>query len=45
MFFWHKFSDEEVCSPDFVKNVTETCRTLKPFLDFLNVVFFEDVEK
>jgi uncharacterized protein (TIGR02453 family) len=45
MFFWHKFTDEEVCSPDFVKKVTETCRTLKPFLDFLNVVFFEDVEK
>ncbi|MCU0470185.1 MAG: DUF2461 domain-containing protein [Arcicella sp.] len=44
LFFWHKFSNEEVCSPDFVKNVTETCRTLKPFLDFLNHVFFENHE-
>jgi uncharacterized protein (TIGR02453 family) len=44
LFFWHKFSNEEVCSPDFIKNVTETCRTLKPFLDFLNHVFFENHE-
>lgn len=44
MFFWHKFTDEQVCSPDFVKNVTEVCRTLKPFLDFLNYVFFEQQE-
>jgi uncharacterized protein (TIGR02453 family) len=44
IFYWHKFTKEEVCSPDFVKNVTEVCRTLKPFLDFLNYVFFEHQE-
>ncbi len=44
MFFWHKFTDEQVCSPDFVKIVTEVCRKLKPFLDFLNYVFFEHQE-
>ncbi|MEA5458508.1 DUF2461 domain-containing protein [Arcicella sp. LKC2W] len=44
IFYWHKFTKEEVCSPDFVKNVTEVCRTLKPYLDFLNYVFFENQE-
>jgi uncharacterized protein (TIGR02453 family) len=44
MFFWHKFTDEEVCSPNFVNKVTETARTLKPFLDFLNYLFFENQE-
>lgn len=41
MFYWHKFTTEEVQSPDFVKNITEVCRTMKPFLDFLNYVFFD----
>ena len=44
LFYWHKFTLEEVKSPDFVKNVTEVCKTLKPFLDFLNYVFFEHHE-
>jgi uncharacterized protein (TIGR02453 family) len=44
MFYWHKFTLEEVKSPDFVKNVTEVCKTLKPFLDFLNYVFFDHHE-
>ncbi len=44
MFYWHKFTINEVKSPDFVKNVTEVCRTLKPFLDFLNYIFFEHHE-
>lgn len=44
MFFTHKFTKEEVCSPDFVKKVTETARTLKPFLDYLNSLFFEHQE-
>jgi uncharacterized protein (TIGR02453 family) len=44
LFFWHKFTDEEVCAPDFAEKVTEVCRTLKPFLDFLNYVFFDHQE-
>ena len=44
MFYWHKFTVEEVKSPNFVKNVTEVCKTLKPFLDFLSYVFFEHHE-
>jgi uncharacterized protein (TIGR02453 family) len=44
MFYWHKFTVEEVKSPDFVKSVTECCKTLKPFLDFLNYVFLEHQE-
>jgi uncharacterized protein (TIGR02453 family) len=44
MFFWHKFTDDEVFSPDFVNKVTESARMLKPFLDFLNYLFFENQE-
>lgn len=44
MFFLHKFTKEEVCSPDFVNKVTETARTLKPFLDYLNAIFFDHQE-
>jgi uncharacterized protein (TIGR02453 family) len=44
MFFWHKFNNEDVFSTDFVSNVTGTARTLKPFLDYLNAIFFEHQE-
>ncbi len=41
MFFIKKYTDNEVLSVDFVKNATNDCRTLKPFLDFLNLTFEE----
>ena len=44
MFFWHKFTKEQVCSPEFIITITETARILKPFLDYLNVLFFEHQE-
>lgn len=33
----HKLSDEDVRAKDFIQNLTEKCRAMKPFLDFLNV--------
>ncbi|MFC0182671.1 TIGR02453 family protein [Pseudarcicella hirudinis] len=44
LFFWHKFTDEEIIAADFVENVTNCCRELKPFLDFLNYIFFDENE-
>ena len=44
VFVTHNFTKEEVCSPDFLKNVTETAKTLKPFLDYFNVLFFDHQE-
>lgn len=44
MFFMHKFTKEEVCASDFVRKVTETAKALKPFLDYLNTIFFEHQE-
>jgi hypothetical protein len=44
LFFLHKFTNEEVCSPNFVSKVTETAYTLKPFLDYLNGIFFDHQE-
>jgi uncharacterized protein (TIGR02453 family) len=41
LFFWHKFTDAEVLAPDFPERVTACCRTLKPFLDFMNAALLE----
>lgn len=41
-FFMHPFSDAEVTSPDFLAKVVEGCRILKPLLDFLNYILFEE---
>jgi len=41
LFFLLKFSDEEVLSRDFSERVSSQCRTLKPFLDFLNATILE----
>jgi uncharacterized protein (TIGR02453 family) len=42
LFFLHRFRDEEVVAPDFSARVTEACGVLKPYLDFLNFIFFEE---
>lgn len=41
LFFWKKYTDQELCSPDFTKQLIADAKVLKPFLDFLNAVFFE----
>ena len=41
LFFWKKYSDKEVCSPGFTQQLISDAKVLKPFLDFLNAVFFE----
>lgn len=33
---WHEFSDKDVLSKNFLKNVTTAAKTMKPLLDFLN---------
>lgn len=42
LFFMHRYTDNEVVSPDFVDNVVNGCRLLKPYCDFLNYLFFEE---
>lgn len=39
LFYWKNFSDEALCSPAFVGDLMRASRTLKPFLDFLNMTF------
>ena len=41
LFFWKKYTDKELCSPGFTKQLISDAKVLKPFLDFLNAVFFE----
>jgi uncharacterized protein (TIGR02453 family) len=45
LFFMHKFTDAEVVSPDFVENIRNGYRLIKPYCDFLNTVFFDEVEE
>ena len=33
---WHQYSDKDVLSKDFLKELTVAGKTMKPFLDFLN---------
>ena len=33
---WHEFSDKDVLSNNFLKNLTATAKAMKPLLDFLN---------
>lgn len=42
MFFWKKFSNEEVKSPGFKDTVINQVKTLKPFVDYLNELFYGD---
>jgi uncharacterized protein (TIGR02453 family) len=41
LFFWHKFTDKEVTSSEFIPHLMESAKLLKPFLDYLNAAFFD----
>lgn len=40
-FFQHFFSDEAVMAADFTERVASVCRELKPYLDYLKLIFRE----
>ncbi|SDM27986.1 DUF2461 domain-containing protein [Siphonobacter aquaeclarae] len=41
LFFYRKYTDKEVTSPEFAEKIEHSCRILKPYLDFLNLIFEE----
>lgn len=43
LFFYHKFTDKEVIAKDFAQQVIEGCVILKPYLDYLNELFYDNV--
>lgn len=43
LFFYHKFTDKEVIAKDFAQQVVEGCVILKPYLDYLNELFYDNV--
>ncbi|MCA0231151.1 MAG: DUF2461 domain-containing protein [Bacteroidetes bacterium] len=45
LFFMHKYTDAEVTSPNFAKEIVNGCRLIKPYCDFLNYLFFEEEEE
>ncbi len=40
LFFFRNYSDKEVCSPGFANEVIHGCQILKPYLDYVNELFF-----
>lgn len=43
LFFIHRFTDEETLNKTFVSEVVYGCRILKPYLEYLNNLFFIEV--
>lgn len=41
LFYWQHFTDEEIVHPEFTERLIQSAKVLKPFLDFLNAIFFE----
>lgn len=40
LFFIHRFADEEILNKTFILEVINGCRILKPYLDYLNNIFY-----
>jgi uncharacterized protein (TIGR02453 family) len=43
LFFYHKFSDKDVLANDFAQQVINGCLILKPYLDYQNALFYDNV--
>ncbi|WP_394991351.1 DUF2461 domain-containing protein [Emticicia sp.] len=41
LFFIHRYSDEEVLGKNFAQEIINGCQILKPYLDYINHLFFE----
>jgi hypothetical protein len=39
----HRYTDKEVLKVNFATEVLRGCRLVKPYCDFLNALFFEQV--
>lgn len=42
LFFYHQYQDSEVFNKDFAKEVIKGCFILKPYLDYLNNLFYNN---
>ncbi|MCR9065415.1 MAG: DUF2461 domain-containing protein [Cytophagales bacterium] len=42
LFFFKYYSDMEVCQPDFIDEIVRGCILLKPYLDYVNEIVFDD---
>ncbi len=42
LFFMHRYTDSEVLSAGFAQEVVHGCTLIKPYIDFLNYLFFEE---
>ena len=42
LFFIHKYTDSQVLSHDFRNEVIKACQVLKPYLDYVNKIYFNE---
>jgi uncharacterized protein (TIGR02453 family) len=42
LFFIHRYKNEEVFEKDFAQKIINGCRILKPYIDYVNQVYFEE---
>ncbi len=35
---FHRFTTKDLTAPDFVRQVIKLCKTMRPFLDYVNTV-------
>lgn len=42
LFFYRNYCDETVCSKEFENEIFKGCQILKPYLDYVNGLFFDD---
>ncbi|CCH53259.1 hypothetical protein BN8_02339 [Fibrisoma limi BUZ 3] len=45
LFFMHRYTDKEVLKPTFAEEVVRGCQLVKPYCDFLNYLFFDEVNE
>ncbi|MCK8490308.1 MULTISPECIES: DUF2461 domain-containing protein [Spirosoma] len=45
LFFVHRYTDKEVMKANFAEEVVRGCRIIKPYIDFLNYLFFDEKEE
>jgi uncharacterized protein (TIGR02453 family) len=45
LFFMHRYTDKEVIGANFAAEIINACKLLKPYLDYCNYLFFDEVEE
>ncbi|GAB3275914.1 DUF2461 domain-containing protein [Larkinella harenae] len=45
LFFIHRYTDKEVLKPGFASELVNGCRLIKPYIDYLNYLFYDEQDE